>query len=599
MTDKKRSVALAGMCAVLGLMFLFFVFTVPIDLSVKVLPEKIYAGEQLTTKDFEVRTKTFFGVKREAKSFSVVPSEGNVSVLVMCESLQKKVHIDAIKATELTATYDGSVYVGQTADVKKAAIRATYEDGTSGEIKKVWVGSTAVPNVKDKYPLKIYCDLGDACVDVPVIVPDSMSASYVGDAVIGQEFTFSKVDVQLHYADKTSYRTQEFVVSDSKTDMDGNTIEYEKVKNNLELLSYPIYLTDEVNLFAITPYGVTEFSVSPTDMDMLTAKYDGVVYEGDTLDDSKVSVSMSTDGKSQQNVKDFKFTNPGPIAMTMDIRIPTKYGTAVLKIDPIKVKDVKVDVGDDIVEGDAAEIKSLSLVYEDDTERSLDLDEVEFLNMPKTWQSSQTIWFCYHRVEYSFDVDTILKGVADLRSDKTQLQKYQVSDKDIEVLTLICQRIGNKSLTVNANEIALMANRYELYGSGESTSADLLAYVKSSGYWGTADSIDSIIADSSVNADVEQVVRDALSNGYRSLPQYVDERVLSSDVDGAIGTYSENQLLTTKKGLDLYFYKSELDDKSTLYVYSKSAYESVKGSSPPSVTGTESSDKDGGIVIDN
>lgn len=598
MADKKRSIVLMGMCAVLGLILLLFVLTVPIDLSVKVLPDKIYAGQQLDEKDFEIKTKTLFGVKYKVRGCSIYPSDGNMTVLVMYKNLQKEIHIDAIKAISLDASYDGSVYVGQTADSKKASIKAEYEDGMSGDVAKVWVNQTAVSNVKDTYSLKVCCELGDALVDVPVVAPKSMSASYVGDAVIGQEFTFSKVDVELHYPDETSYRTKEFVVSDSKTDTAGNTIEYEKVKNNLELLSYPIYLTDAVNLFAITPYGTTEFSVTPTDMDMLKAKYDGTVYEGDTLDDSKVSVTMSMDGESKQKIKDFKFTNPGPIAMDMDIRVPTKYGTAVLKVRPVKVKAVNVDVGNDVVEGSDAHIQSITLQYEDDTERQINLDEVEFLNMPKTWQAEQTIWFVYHRVEYSFDVNTVLKDVADLRSEKTQLQKYQVSDKDIAKLTLICQRIGNKSLSVNANEIALMANRYELYGSGDATSSGLLDFVKTSGYWGSADSIESVIADSSVNKDVEQVVRDALANGYRSLPQYVDERVLSGDMDGSV-IQTQHAKLVTKKGTTLRFYKCESDDNSVLYCYTESSYRSVLGGNPPDVGNSVTSEsEEGGIVID-
>ena len=132
MADKKRSIVLMGMCAVLGLILLLFVLTVPIDLSVKVLPDKIYAGQQLDEKDFEIKTKTLFGVKHKVSGCSIYPSDGNMTVLVMYRNLQKEIHIDVIKAISLDASYDGSVYVGQTADSKKASMKAEYEDGGKG-----------------------------------------------------------------------------------------------------------------------------------------------------------------------------------------------------------------------------------------------------------------------------------------------------------------------------------------------------------------------------------------------------------------------------------------------------------------------------------
>lgn len=599
-TSRKRLVLLGILAVLFGFSFLWFGFTKPIRLSVKVLSESIYAGDTLTTDDFQVKTKTLFGISHKLYDYTILSTDGNLNVLISAEGLQKELYPDVIRATNLSATYEGSLYVGQAPNADAISMTAEYEDGTTGDVSKVWVSHVAVPNVKDTYDLQVFCDLGDTHVTVPVITPDSMSASYLGTAIVGQRFRWNKVSVMLHYPDDTEFRTSEFVVNNSKTDGGGNTVVYEDVKKDYSTLSYPTYLISDVELFAITPYGTTAFTVNPKSMDYLSGVYEDAVYVGDMLDSSKVSVKMSLDGK-EQVVNEYKFTNPGYITMKTEVRISTRYGIAFLTIDPVKVSSVQADIGDNVVEGVSSTVKSLTFVYEDDTKKTLDVDEVTFLNLPDVWAQEQTVWFTYRDAEYSFDVTAIPSDVVALRNGiATQMQTYQVSDDVIQTLTLICQRMGNKSLTINANEIALMANRYELYGSGAAGDGDaLLSYVENSGYWGSKSTIEAAISDSSVNKDVEYVVRDALLNGYRSLPQYVDERILQSDVtESTSGSYAQHKtVLTLSDGTALRFYVSESDDTSVLYGYTESAYVSITGSQPASV-GTEN-DQSGGIVIEN
>ena len=258
-------------------------------------------------------------------------------------------------------------------------------------------------------------------------------------------------------------------------------------------------------------------------------------------------------------------------------------------VEPVGVKNIRVDVGNEVIGGYEATVNSIRFIYEDDTERDLDLSEVDFLNKPSVWKDGeQIIWFRYHDNEYRFRVTAVPSSVASLRTKdggiSTQSQTYDISDEDINTLALIAQRVGNKSVSVTADEIAVMANRYELYGSGNiGDGAGLVDFVKNSGYWGSADTIESSIMDSKVYEDVEFVARDSLVNGYRTLPQYVTERITVSDVvnTNTMNYERDNTIITTRSGNNLRFYHAESDDTSILYCYSEESYQAVTGQAAP------------------
>lgn len=559
--NQKRCIIFGAIASVLLIILLWFGFTVPVRLSVKQVTDTVYAGDKLSTKDFTVKTRTLFGIGHYYDRYSIVADDGNFYVNISVDNLQTRKRVNnVVKATELIATYDGSAYVGQPADINKVTLTAKYEDGTSKNVENKWIYPEPVGNSKDKYKLNVDSPIGNAYADVDIVKPDSMNASYGTRAVIGDKFKQSRVVVKLHYPDNTEYQIHDFVISDSKTDSSGVDISYRDVKKSAKSLSYPSYFSKDVTLFAISPYGAVSFEIHPEEMDAIVGHYADTVYVGDKLDKNKVSVTMTKDGKKDIKVTDYLFTSPGYVTMDMSVRIPTRYGIAKLKLEPVKIKDVSIDTGDTI-EGQTATINGdVVLTYNDGTQKSLKQSDVKFLNKPDTWSTSQKIWMQWHGCEFSVTVNAVPKKVADLRDGiSLQQTKYKASNKVIKKLALICRRAAGDDLEANSYEIALMLNRYEAYGNGDATGQGLLDYVLTSGYWGDAEGIESSIKDKGENDDIDAVIRDAVCNGYRRLPSCVDERlpnavesIQSSSGDDDIQL--ETTMVRTSSGKSLYLY---------------------------------------------
>lgn len=574
-----RTLWLSVLGGVLGAVAIYFGCTVPICLSVDIKPKTIYAGDLLDSDDFSVRTKTLFGFSETVSNFEVFAKNGNENVSIQWEHLRKSMDVNPVKAKDIKVEYQKPMYVGQIPDVQSLEVTATYENKKVKPVESIWIDPVVVPNVNGEYSFWVHTGMKDVrCPSQQVVAPDSMSASYLGDAVVGEKFYWEKVNVQLHYPDDTTFRTNEFVVNhqDDKVYMD--------LKDDLTQLSYPKYLSEEMDLFAITPYGTTKFHIAPKQENTLVAQYNGTIYEGDMLQKEKVSVMMHTDAYGDVAVSEYRFDNPGCVTTDMTIRIPTRFGVVPLVIQPVKVQSVFPILPNDIQENDKAVLNGIRMVYEDGKEFELDVSDVQFLNLPKKWKQKQTVWFIWHQNQYSMNVEVVSKEVLQHRGVEKGI-KYDISDKTAQMLTLICQRLGDKDMDLNANELALMLNRYELYGNGpEGSSDDLLNYVLDSGYWGSRDSILSIIENSKPNENVLQMVKDTLANGYRTLPSYVDERVSSAVFSIYTDVILQKDMLIPQDTIDVNVYLYTTDDSSGyLYGYSENAYEKTYGRKPTGI----------------
>ena len=96
-------------------------------------------------------------------------------------------------------------------------------------------------------------------------------------------------------------------------------------------------------------------------------------------------------------------------------------------------------------------------------------------------------------------------------------KKYNLTDKQLRSIAYLCfkeQTTPRGALY----EAALMANRYELYGSRY---GNIYNYIRNSGWWYNSKSY--MDYPKSVSNDLLQTVKDVLVNGYRPMPQYVDE----------------------------------------------------------------------------
>lgn len=605
---KRRCVILGAVGALFCGIFLAIGFLLPVRLSVRQVKDSVYAGETLTCEDFQVKTRTLFGISKDVEAYSLSASSGNTDVTVFYAYLSKTVHPDAVQAESLTAVYDGSLYVGQSAVEDCVKVTASYEDGTTGDVSDVWLSDAPVPNVAEHYELPVYTSIGTTHVEVPVIAPQSLNVSYTGSVMSGELFNRNRVCVMLEYPDGTSYRTGEFVLHTQNVLEDG--VSYEQMRQLPQAQSVPMYLTSETELHVFTPYGNGVCRIVPSPAERLTGHYDGVVYEGDSLDDDKVSVTMQN-GDVTVDVTEFRFVNPGPVYETTHVRIPTRYGTAVLLIEPVAVQTIEPVFQTTPVEGKKPDLEKLTLTYEDGRQQGLDLSEVEFLNLPDTWGVENKIWFFWGRKEYSFSVSAVPKEIVSMREDSYEAEQvYTVSEDVLSQLTRICQwRVGN-DLEAIGMELSYMANCYEqsesiVTGDG----ADLLAYVLDSGNWGNRTAIESVIGMSEPDATAMAFAQDILQNGYRRLPLYVTYRMTVSAYERqmepetsetgdsgiivetepeeetvSVDAMQKDQLITLPDGTKFYCYQVEADQ---IYGYTEDSYQSVTGRMPGESSGIQ------------
>ena len=267
----------------------------------------------------------------------------------------------------------------------------------------------------------------------------------------------------------------------------------------------------------------------------------------------------------------------------------------MLDINPVGVKDIKPEIEGELLEGEKPNIKSITLTFDDDTSRTLSSSDYQLTNLSKGLPAgAMKVWFKYQQMYFSFDISAIPQSVINLRKTgkdiPTDAKTYDLTDEQINQISILCQRLASDDLNEVAAEASLLANRYELYGSSSDTSGDaLLNYMISSKYWGT-DSSD-YMKDRDVNTTASYVVRDVLMQGHRALPLYVDERQFVSDRS----SYKDGDMVTKTDGTTYRYYGYLSDNISVLYGYTEIAYQKITGKTFDTADTSVSSDND--IVI--
>ena len=111
---------------------------------------------------------------------------------------------------------------------------------------------------------------------------------------------------------------------------------------------------------------------------------------------------------------------------------------------------------------------------------------------------------------------------------------YSLTDDQLRQLANVCQQEQGTAKGAAA-EASLMANRFELYGSAYGTGeTGLLSYVRDSGWFANAGSVmDNGPSNGALNDDILNAVKNVLVGGKRTLPAYVDEHDLFSDISSA------------------------------------------------------------------
>lgn len=557
----KRTMPVFVLACSLCIGFILFGLFVPIRLTITKLPSPLYADIHLDSKNTTVKTVSLFGVHLPA---SDVYGKQNVNgeIMVWSKDLSYKTKKSFVVPKETKVSYDGEgVYVGQPVDKTKIHVSAIYDDNVTRDVTWFKISDDKIPLSSD-VSIPVQTAYGTTELSVKAIAPKEIKAEYAS-CNMGDVFDRKKVTVTLVYPDDTTYQVKDFLIPDA-----------------------PKYIANTNAITVCTDYGNTTLHITPDNAADISVTYDGTVYVGDEIHVSKIHLHV---GDMDLSGNDLCIDDGvGIIKSHTQILVTSKYGNAVLDITPVGVKDIKPEIDGELVEGEKPNIKSITLTFDDDTSRTLSSSEYKLTNLSKGLSvGAMKIWFKYQQMYFSFDISAIPQSVTDLRKTgkdiPTDAKKYDLTDEQINQISILCQRLASDDLNLVAAEASLLANRYELYGSSSSdTSGDaLLNYMISSKYWG-ADSSD-YMKDRDVNTTASYVVRDVLLQGHRALPLYVDERQFISDRS----LYKDGDMVTKTDGTTYRYYGYLSDDTSVLYGYTETAYQQITGKTFASVASDE------------
>ena len=556
----KRTVPVFVLACSLCIGFILFGLFVPIRLTITKLPRPLYADIHLNSKNTTVKAVSLFGVHLPA---SDVYGKQNVNgeIMVWSKDLLYKTKKSFVVPKETKVSYDGDgVYVGQPVDKTKIHVSAIYDDKVTRDVTWFKISDDKIPLSSD-VSIPVQTAYGTTNLSVKAIAPKEIKAEYAS-CKMGDVFDRKKVTVTLVYPDDTTYQVKDFLIPDA-----------------------PKYIANANAITVCTDYGNTTLHITPDNAADISVTYDDTVYVGDEIHVSKIHLHV---GDMDLSGNDLRIDDGvGIIKSHTQILVTSKYGNAVLDITPVGVKDIKPEIDGELVEGEKPNIKSITLTFDDDTSRTLSSSDYKLTNLSKGLSAgAMKIWFKYQQMYFSFDISAIPQSVTDLRKTgkdiPTDAKKYDLTDEQINQISILCQRLASDDLNMVAAEASLLANRYELYGSSSDTSGGaLLNYMISSKYWG-ADSSD-YMKDRDVNTTASYVVRDVLLQGHRALPLYVDERQFISDRS----LYKDGDMVTKTDGTTYRYYGYLSDDTSVLYGYTETAYQQITGKTFASVASDE------------
>lgn len=536
---------------VLFILFLVFGVFVPVRLIVTDISSPWYGDMRLTSDTSSIYTVSLFGVRYDVKNACVKQSSDG-SYIVMLGDLVETGKLDIIKPNDTKFEYDGNVYVGQSLDASKLKVVAMYDD-CERNVTNFSVTSDVIP-MSSSTKIPVVTNYGVIDFKVKPVLPKSVSAKYIVDTKMGDVFDKSNVVVSLNYEDGTTYDIDDFIISDA-----------------------PKYILDNVNINVITDYGNVVLNIIPKDAQTLKVSYDGPVYVGDLVDSSKIHLSGLTSDGDTYDITDFTIDYDGIVKTNLRVVVHSKLGDSVLNIEPIKIKKCEAILDNDIVVGDKVEVSSVNIIYEDDRVVNVPVSDIKFTNSSLTYTvDDMIVWFMYKGLYCNFKIATIPADIVKMRGGDSNIStistKYDLSDSQISTIAILCQRLASDNVEIAAAEASLMANRYELYSNNNATDGDsFISYIISSGYWG--DDVMSYVEDYTALDSIKSIVKTVLVDGYRVLPENVDERKNKSDFmmnesDVGIMT-SGTTVLTDETNMQYIFYSYPSSDYNIIYCVKK------------------------------
>lgn len=551
-TEKKQELSILGFLAGLGLVLLAFLLFVPVRIRVTPKDPDLYASTWVNPDTAKMEAVSLLGVGypiKDGYSYQAQdasdPTQKRVVIWWKFLGFDEKLACVAPDSFEIT--YDAPAYAGQRLDASKVHATAVYGS------KKVQMDHLDVPEdvipMATNVTIPVRTPAGITNWKTEVMRPDKLEAAYEGEGNIGDDFLPSDLTLTMHYPDNTTCDVEQFSVPNA-----------------------PLYLSEPMTLIVSCDYGDTELYMEPKNATGITVTYPEAVHVGDTMDTSKLVMMMGEDAVTEYEVGD-----PGVIKAQTKLTLSSKFGDGIFVLDPVELTNVEFSFADhsDWLAGTVPELNSVTLSYEDGTQRVLEGEDYTFLQDGKELAAGQQkLWIDYHGLKLSTDVVCVTEDTAKLRNldfstQRETVQTFSLSDAELSQLAILSQRLCGNDPLVNAKEASLMANRYGLYG-GRKTFFD---YIVDCEYWGS-DAREYASDDSyTSNEEVTDVFRDVLVNGWRQFPLYVDER--TSD-DGRIYQRDVHEI-EKPNGTKFRYYSTVAD---LIYGYSEGAYQKIMAADP-------------------
>lgn len=368
---------------VLFVLLLIFLLR-PCFLDVTVVTQSIYDGQEISKDDIKVTSQTLLGKKKVLKDYKLENQSDDKTVVISSGGLSREFQFKKIPVSYLQAEYIGRFYKNDAAilTADDFYVRMVYGDNTVAELPFSDYKIEGVPEVfTEDVTVKIVFGEQSTNVTIRPIQILSLEGVYNGGLHIGDTFDVANVTLRVKFEDgETVYDkelTSEFtgvVAADSKI-----TVHSEK-------------------------YGDVDLAVDKSNVASYDIKCVDKIYEGDLLTSKSFELSAVMDNGTVVQITDFEFADMRIFEESKVEINAVGFGTLKCTIKPIPVKEIRSDAS--VSNDNKLVVRGLTMVYNDGTEKSVNLDDVQFvtdLNKPIKI-GENTVKFRLADHEYSFIV---------------------------------------------------------------------------------------------------------------------------------------------------------------------------------------------------
>lgn len=364
------------------LVFLLIGFLRPCFLDVKVLSNSIYTGQEIVSDDVKVTSRSLFGVKRVLKDCTIENQDDDKTILVKAGILEKEFQLNKIPISYIQAEYIGRVYQYDTAilTADDFYVRTVYGDNTVDELPFSGYEIEGLPDVfTEDVTVKVVAGDNFANVTIRPIQVLSLEAVYNEGLHIGDTFDVSNATLRVRFEDgETIYD------KDLSSDFSGVVTADSKITVHSD------------------KYGDVDVQVDKSNVSTYDIKCKDKIYEGDVLTSDSFDLAAIMDNGDRISITDFEFEEMRIFEETKVEIKANGFGTLKCTIKPIAMKEIVADAS--VSADNKLVIRGLSMVYTDDTKKSLKMDDVTFitdLNKPISL-GENTVEFKLGDHKYSF-----------------------------------------------------------------------------------------------------------------------------------------------------------------------------------------------------